>query len=206
MIRWWYKLYHPDIFQGHLSKGKYFEGWYIKLVSPDERHALAVIPGVALYDHSDRHAFIQVIDGVRQETSYHKFSTESFSADRKVFSVQIGANKFSTHEVILDLPELSGKIQFLHTTPLESSVFNPGIMGWYSFVPTMECYHGIVSLHHTLEGKTKGSYLLHRKTIPGLNTFLPSKVLKMKVGQIKREQPWRWLEPTNPLEDLCCSM
>ena len=126
------------------------------MVSPDERHALAVIPGVALYDHSDRHAFIQVIDGVRQETSYHKFSTDSFSADRKQFNVQIGANKFSRHEVTLDLPELSGKIQFQHSTPLESSIFNPGIMGWYSFVPTMECYHGIVSLHHSLDGRTKG--------------------------------------------------
>jgi hypothetical protein len=28
----------------------------------------------------------------------------------------------------------------------------PGIMGWYSFVPMMECYHGIVSLDHRLEG------------------------------------------------------
>ena len=29
----------------------------------------------------------------------------------------------------------------------------PGIMGWYSFVPLMECYHGVVSLNHQLEGK-----------------------------------------------------
>ena len=25
-------------------------------------------------------------------------------------------------------------------------------MGWYSFVPFMQCYHGVVSLHHQLKG------------------------------------------------------
>jgi hypothetical protein len=151
-----HNLYHPEIFQGHLRKKKYFEGWYVKLVSPEEEHALAVIPGVALYDQTDRHAFIQVIDGIRQETSYHRFSLDTFSADRNEFNVRIGANTFSRHGVTLDLPELSGQIQFQDTTPLASSLFNPGIMGWYSFVPTMECYHGIVSLHHSLHGKTSG--------------------------------------------------
>jgi len=26
-------------------------------------------------------------------------------------------------------------------------------MGWYSFVPFMECYHGVVSMHHELDGQ-----------------------------------------------------
>ncbi|MBK9017235.1 MAG: hypothetical protein IPM82_26040 [Saprospiraceae bacterium] len=29
----------------------------------------------------------------------------------------------------------------------------PGIMGWYSFVPFMQCFHGLVSLHHRLSGQ-----------------------------------------------------
>lgn len=33
-----------------------------------------------------------------------------------------------------------------------SSWYSPGIMGPFSFVPRMECYHGIVSMDHTLEG------------------------------------------------------
>ncbi|NHB83865.1 hypothetical protein G7085_02035 [Tessaracoccus sp. HDW20] len=28
----------------------------------------------------------------------------------------------------------------------------PGIMGWYGYVPVMECRHGIVSFGHDLEG------------------------------------------------------
>lgn len=31
----------------------------------------------------------------------------------------------------------------------------PGIMGWYSFVPFMECYHGVVSVDHVISGELK---------------------------------------------------
>ena len=79
MAAWMYKTYHPEIFQGHTSKQKYFEGYYYKLVSADEQHAIAVIPGIAIYDKADRHAFIQLIDGVGQVTSYHRFPLDQFS-------------------------------------------------------------------------------------------------------------------------------
>ena len=152
-----HKLYHPEIFQGSLSKQKYFEGWYYKLVSADEQHAIAVIPGIAIYDDTDHHAFIQVIDGVRQVTSYHRFPLEAFSADKEVLDIKIGNNHFSRELISLDLPELKGDIILHHSTPLVSSVLSPGIMGWYSFMPSMQCYHGVVSLHHMLEGKTTGT-------------------------------------------------
>jgi tocopherol cyclase len=151
-----YKLYHPEIFQGQLSKQKYFEGWYYKLVSADQQHAISVIPGLAIYNQSDRHAFIQVINGVSQTTSYHRFALEEFTASDDELQVVIGNNHFSKTGMTLDLPELKGEIRISKTIPLESSIINPGIMGWYSFVPTMECYHGIVSLHHQLDGYTNG--------------------------------------------------
>ncbi len=152
-----YKLYHPEIFQGHTSKQKYFEGYYYKLVSADERHAIAVIPGIAIYDETDRHAFIQLIDGVGQVTSYHRFPLDQFAADARELNIQIRRNQFSKNRLSLDLPELKGDIRIIDTTSLVSSMFNPGIMGWYSFMPSMQCYHGIVSLHHRLEGMTTGS-------------------------------------------------
>lgn len=30
--------------------------------------------------------------------------------------------------------------------------FGPGVMGWYGFVPFMQCYHGVVSMDHHLSG------------------------------------------------------
>ena len=32
-------------------------------------------------------------------------------------------------------------------------LYAPGIMGWFSFVPFMECYHGVVSVNHQIEGQ-----------------------------------------------------
>lgn len=157
MAQWMYKTYHPEIFQGSLGKQNYFEGWYFKIVSADERHALAVIPGIAIYDETDRHAFIQVINGVDQTTSYHRFPLEAFTADERLFVIAIGNNHFSQQAMTLDLPELSGEIRFKDTVSLETSVFSPGIMGWYAFVPRMQCYHGVVSLHHKLSGLTRGN-------------------------------------------------
>src|SRR6187397_2516629 len=102
-------LYHPEIFQGDLQKQKYFEGWYYKLVSAAEDHAIAIIPGIALYDETDRHAFIQVINGVEQVTSYHKFPLEAFSFSKDELKIAIGNNHFSDSAIILDLPELHGE-------------------------------------------------------------------------------------------------
>jgi tocopherol cyclase len=157
MAGWMFKTYHPEVFQGDTSKQKYFEGYYYKLVSADEQQAIAVIPGIAIYDDADRHAFIQLIDGVSQVTSYHRFPLDQFSADGRELSVQIGPNRFSKNKVSLDIPELKGDIKILDPVPLATSLLNPGIMGWYSFMPSMQCYHGVVSLHHRLDGITRGT-------------------------------------------------
>ena len=156
MTNFFHKLYHPEIFQGHLEKQKYFEGWYFKLVSKDEQQAIAVIPGISLYDATDQHAFIQVIDGIGQQVSYYKFDLSDFKADARALSFHLQNNFFSEKRIELDLPELRGEIVFADTTPIKKSLWSPGIMGWYSFVPKMQCYHGIVSMHHKLTGETTG--------------------------------------------------
>ena len=50
-------------FQGKNKKRRYFEGWYFKVVSPDEQHALAFIPGISMGENGERHSFVQVMDG-----------------------------------------------------------------------------------------------------------------------------------------------
>jgi tocopherol cyclase len=152
------KLYHPEIFQGNLSKKKYFEGWYYKFVSQDQQKAIAIIPGVALYDEKDRHAFIQIIDGVNQHSYYHRFDISEVSFSKKELDFSIGKNRFTSSSATLAVEEINGQINFPNINPLSSSILNPGIMGWYSFTPFMQCYHGIVSLYHKLDGQTQGSF------------------------------------------------
>ena len=54
----------------------------------------------------------------------------------------------------IDSPELpvSGSLDFTSLRPWPVTLRSPGIMGWYAWAPFMECYHGIVSLDHVIEG------------------------------------------------------
>ena len=147
---------HPEIFQGHLKKKKYFEGWFLKHCSADQGNVISIIPGIAL-NSNDPHAFIQFIDGISGETHYFSYPVEEFQWDRKNFSIQIGPSRFSLEGISLNIAnetvELSGKLTYRNPVRFPGSLFSPGIMGWYSYVPFMECYHGIVSANHDLSGK-----------------------------------------------------
>jgi hypothetical protein len=68
--------------------------------------------------------------------------------------VRVGDNHFSSKKVTLNLPQLKGELNI--TTdfkPWPVTLASPGIMGWYGLVPFMECFHGIVSFSHQLEGQ-----------------------------------------------------
>ncbi|MEY3321494.1 MAG: hypothetical protein RLZZ417_1077 [Bacteroidota bacterium] len=145
-------LWRPEMYHGWGKSTSYFEGWYIKMIDSTRSHAYAVIPGISLGDNGENHAFIQVLDGIAKKSYYYKFPTSDFQPDAYDFSLKLGNNFFSKDEVILDLPILKGHIQFKNRVTWPSSFFSPGVMGWYSFVPLMECYHGVLSMNHDLIG------------------------------------------------------
>ncbi|WP_062077809.1 tocopherol cyclase family protein [Demequina globuliformis] len=144
--------YHGD-YQG--SAG-FFEGWYVKLVSADRSSRLAVIPGIFKGEgDAQDEAFVQVLDGVTGESWYEQFPASQFTADSKVFNAAVAGNRFSEEGIALDLdgPDLRGAVAF--TDPMDPwpvTLTEPGIMGRYAWVPVMECYHGLVSFGHGLQG------------------------------------------------------
>ncbi len=145
---------NPGVYHGFNKKPPFFEGWYYKLVSADEKHKLAIIPGVIL--GQDKHAFIQVLDGVEGTTAYTKFPLAEFRAEERRFAIQIGENRFDESHVslALDSPEcqLTGEIHLGTLNPWPVTWLSPGIMGWFAWVPRMECYHGVLSFSHSLQG------------------------------------------------------
>lgn len=143
-------IWRPDTFQGWGKSNSYFEGWYFKLVSADLSQAWAFIPGVS--HGAESHAFIQVIDGMKATSQYHSFPLEDFEPLSKKFSIRIGDNHFSDEEITLNLPNVTGSVVFSDVAKWQGSFLRPGIMGWYSFVPFMQCNHGLVSLDHRLDG------------------------------------------------------
>lgn len=154
-----YQIYHPAVFQGNRNRKDYFEGWYFKQVSNDYSQVLALIPGVSL--SNDPHAFVQVIDGKSGNTQYIEFPLSDFSANTRKFEIRIGNNIFTQNSCSIDIDrqgfQLKGELHYPNIRPWPVKPWSPGIMGWYRFVPGMECYHGVVSLNHEVYGSLTGS-------------------------------------------------
>jgi tocopherol cyclase len=146
-------IFNPEVFQGKGKKHTYFEGWYFKVVNASETKAYAFIPGIALDGTGNRQAFIQVLDGKKRSSHYHKFDIRSFVAESNVFKIAVGDNHFSEDSINLNLSGLKGILHFKDNVRWPSHWYSPGIMGPYSFVPFMECYHGIVSMDHGVYGQ-----------------------------------------------------
>lgn len=148
---------HPDWYHGHEKKPPFFEGWYYKLVSADERKRYAIIPGIFLGEEEGKtHAFVQVLDGVTSEVTYHRYPAEAFWAARDALDVRVGPNRFTRDHIHLAIerPERTvvGEVSFTGLVPWPVTLTAPGIMGWYAWMPFMETYHGVVSLDHELHG------------------------------------------------------
>jgi tocopherol cyclase len=145
-------LFNSDLYHGWHAKKNFFEGWYYKCVNADATEALAIIPGVAMDGKGEKQAFIQILDGIKLMADYIKFPFTSFQASKSEFEVEIENNAFTRNKLKLDLLKLKGELKFQNQVPWPSSLLSPGIMGPFSFVPFMECYHGILSLDHSIEG------------------------------------------------------
>jgi len=150
-----YKIFHPEVFQGSLKRKKYFEGWYFKHVSGSGDKAFAVIPGISLSD--DSHSFVQFIDGTNGKTGYFRYPVNEFRYDPFKLDLSIGSSRFRQESIQLNLEneelKIKGNFQYSDIVKLPKSILSPGIMGWYSYVPTMECNHGVVSVDHKLTGR-----------------------------------------------------
>lgn len=145
-------LFHPEQYHGWGKTRQYFEGWYYKVVNATEDKAFAFIFGMAMEETGVHQAFIQVLDGKAATSAYHKFDIQEFSPNPKKFEVQLGKNLFLMDKIQLDLPTITGELNFNHQVFWPNHWYSPGIMGPFSFVPFMECYHGILSMDHRIQG------------------------------------------------------
>jgi len=148
----------PQVYHGRKKKPPYFEGWYFKIIDQKGQNRLAIIPGIyKAVVSEDSHAFIQVLDGSSGNSYYFDFPIRAFSASDKELHVRINDNVFHQNGFELDLKNndlvLEGKVIFDRLTPWPVTILSPGIMGWYAYVPFMQCYHGIVSMDHGLQGR-----------------------------------------------------
>lgn len=135
----------------------YFEGWYYKFADKDGKNTGALIPGVSFdKEGKNSHAFIQYIDASRGLSHYSRYALNDFSASAKDTSITIGSSRFSPELIQVDINEpqitIRGTLKSTGITPWPVRLFSPGAMGWYAFVPAMQCYHGVLSFDHSIQG------------------------------------------------------
>ncbi len=152
---------NPALFQGNLQKKHYFEGWYFKQVTADGKQTVAFIPGISLED-TDSHCFVQVILSPNIQTYYFKYPLDRFSTTEEPFSVKVGESVFfmdgchiALNDTVQSTPQgisMTGDLYFSNPSPIRSSVLAPNIMGFFAYIPNMECNHGVLSMNHQLKG------------------------------------------------------
>lgn len=149
------KRKNPVYFQGRLEGSNYFEGWYFKQVDQTGKHTIAFIPGISL-DHDDRHCFIQVIVSPEVKTYYYRFPIEAFKVQNEPFKITIADNVFTLTRIQIALEDdFRGRFEFGKLSDIEKTLLSPDIMGFFSYIPGMECNHGIISMNHAVSGQMK---------------------------------------------------
>lgn len=154
------KLYNCGIFQGADKHKHYFEGWYFKHVDKGEQNVICIIPGVSIEENEAKsHAFIQILDGKTYKTYYVRYNIEEFSFSKKSFEFTIGNNHFSDKGIKLNIENedivLKGSLAYSKPVHWPSGITSPSSMGWYAYIPIMECYHGVLSLQHNILGQLR---------------------------------------------------
>ena len=152
------QIWHPAAYHGDNQNSPFFQGWFFKLVDREKKQVYAFIPGIYLAAEEEKsHAFIQVLENQTHFSQYFTFSLQKFQAASKRLEIRIGENYFSREKLSVNLQsdqlEIKGNIEFGNFQPWPVTLVSPGVMGWYAFVPFMECYHGVLSLNHSLKGQ-----------------------------------------------------
>jgi len=113
--------------------------------------------------------------------------------DRKRMMIRIGLSEFTGDHSILNIGngpvKIEGQIDYHNMVKYPKTLLSPGIMGWYSFVPFMECKHGIVSVIHDLSGSI---------SIDGNNIdFDGGKGYIEKDWGVSFPEAWVWIQSNN---------
>ena len=155
------RQYHSMRFQ-NLARNEYFEGWYFKQVSADENTVICFIPGASVLKGAAS-PFIQIIlaqrvDGTWKQTT-DWLNVPKLESQDEPFSLRLGQAAFSRDSISIALlgerVRAVGELRFHNLTALPVSRFSPTIMGPFSYLPSMECIHNVISLTHTLTGSLR---------------------------------------------------
>jgi len=152
------KLIDPDHYHGWHKKRNFFEGWYFKLVDASAKYTFVLIPGIHFgKENKHSHSFIQVLKGKAVKYSYLRFPIHTFFTSNNPFYISIKNNYFSLEQIKINIfnPEIKirGTINFKNILKWPDTLLNPGSMGFYNYIPSMQCYAQVCVMDMDLEGR-----------------------------------------------------
>lgn len=132
-----------------MKKG-FFEGWYFKMQKGE--HTLAAIPGYHRDADGQEGAFLQLI--IDQKSYYFPYPIQKFSFLQNPYEIIIDKCSYQTVGFLFSCMKkgygLKGDVGFGPLSEIDSSRFCPDIMGPFSYLPFLQCRHGILSMGHTV--------------------------------------------------------
>lgn len=133
-----------------LLNRRYFEGWYFK--HQIDNDIIAFIPGINIGRDGKKNGFIQIITN---DNSYNiVFPYDQCILNRRKCYVKIGENIFSKRGIKVNLYtpdiQIAGKVKYGKLERIRYC-----IMGYYRYLPFMECKHEVISMKHSLQGYLK---------------------------------------------------
>ena len=149
------KIIRPFIEQGSITKNNYFEGWYFKQVNQALDKTISFIFGYST-NPQNPHSFIQIIKTHPLQTTYISYPLELFQLFEDGYQIQdcfFSPTKLELH-INDDTIQCDGLLRFINQTELSSdNPYMPNIMGPFTYIPNMECNHGVVSMSHLVNGQ-----------------------------------------------------
>jgi hypothetical protein len=187
----------PAPFHSGERRRPYFEGWYFKQASEDT--SFAAIPGVFLGGDADT-AFVQLIFGAPPQSFFIRYPISEFRCAPRRFEITIGSNFFSMDRVLLDIGEigLTAELAYTGHVSLKTSLCSPTIMGPFAYLPGMQCSHGVLSLHHRVNGVVElGGRRIEFRDADGY--------IEKDWGR-EFPQSWVWMQANRPGAALMCAI
>jgi tocopherol cyclase len=140
--------------QGSIHKKEYFEGWYFKQVNLELKKTISFIFGYST-NKQNPHSFVQIIKTKPLRAYYIPYPLEAFQSIEDGY--RIGDNFFSKNSLKLSIHhndiQCIGELDFSeHSELQDTNLYMPNIMGPFTYIPNMECNHGVVSMSHNVQG------------------------------------------------------
>lgn len=145
-------FFHQERFSGAHRSKNYFEGYYFRCVSKEGKTFVA-IPGISKSTELS-HSFIQIIDCNNRSFNF-TYPATAFEYSAKKLFFNVGSSSFSDEGMRLHINgdiKVEGFVSFSDLLSLPKSVFTPGIMGPFSYIPGLECRHEVVAVKCKLSG------------------------------------------------------